>query len=233
MGRAKMAHAGALSRFVPYLPPMPALQFDRYADGSRSVVWDSTESPEELSAALPAAWRGRLPPHPARRRETLGARRALLALDERLEDRQLAKDTFGKPYLLGDQTQHFSLSHSHGHAAALLADAPCGVDLQLRVEKITRLRSKFERADERAYVSAQADEVAALHILWGAKESLYKLWGRRQIDWHEHLIVGPFDASAGLGTFGGEVRFGAERMGARLFWRWLDRFCLVVAIHEP
>ena len=206
---------------------MPALRFDRLADDVRSVVWASTESEAALAAALPEAWRARLPRHPARRCETLGARRALLALAPELADGTLDKDAYGKPYLRGGPPLHFSLSHSHGHAAALVSGVACGVDLQRRVPKITRLRSKFERPDERASVERQPSEVDALHVLWGAKEALYKLYGRRGLDWHEDMVVAPFDLTPGGGAFRGEIRKGGEVIHARLAWRWQGEWCLV------
>jgi len=168
---------------------MPALRFERFAPDVRAVVWEGEESPEALLSALPEAWRGRLPTHETRIKETLSARRALLALAPEAAAAGFEKDEYGKPHLKGEKGLHFSLTHSHGHAAAIVSKAVCGIDLQRRVDKIIRLRSKFERPDERAFIERQPDEVGALHVLWGAKESLFKLWGKRVIDWHEHLIV--------------------------------------------
>ena len=209
---------------------MPVLRDDRFAPDVHCVVWESTETAGALAAALPPGWRDVAPARPARQRETLGARRALLHAEPTLAARTLGKDAFGKPYLLGEPPRHFSLSHSHGHAAALLADVPCGVDLQRRDEKIVRLRTKFERADERAFVRAQPDEAAALHVLWGAKESLYKLWGRRGIDWTADMIVAPFGTEGtDGGDFTGEVRKDGQVVAARLAWRWVGAYCLVAA----
>ena len=216
------------------LRAMPVLCHHRFAPGVSCAVWEGTETADELAAGLPAPWRALQPASPERQRETLGARRALLSLDAALATRTLGRDGYGKPYFTGEPPRPFSLSHSHGHAAALLADVPCGVDLQRRDEKIARLRSKFERADERAFVGAHADEVAALHVLWGAKESLYKLWGRRGIDWTADMIVAPF-ATAGIGggDFAGEVRKGGEVVAAQLAWRWVGAYCLVGAWRVP
>ena len=208
---------------------MPALRHETFAPRVHCVVWESTETAEALAAELPEGWRAVAPARPARQRETLGARRALLHAEPALATRALGKDAYGKPFLRGAPARHFSLSHSHGHAAALLADVPCGVDLQRRDEKITRLRTKFERDDERAFVEVQQDEVAALHVLWGAKESLYKLWGRRGIDWTADMIVAPFALDGDGGAFGGEVRRGREVVTARLAWRWVGAYCLVGA----
>lgn len=211
---------------------MPAQEFIRFDEHTRAVVWAATETAEALLAALPPAWRTPLPPHPARALETLSARRALLALDDSLAADSLEKDAYGKPFVARPSTAAFSLSHSHGHAAALTSATACGIDLQLRVEKIVRLRRRFERPDERAFVERQPSEVDALHVLWGAKEALYKLWGRRRLDWREHLSVEPFELLPGGGTFRGRIAFGGEVLHARCYWRWVGELCLVAAVHE-
>ena len=217
---------------APYPVRVPALLSERFAADARASVWACTESPDALGEALPPAWRHPQPPHEARRRETLGARRALLELDPSLAALTLCRDPAGKPSLRERPDLHCSLSHSHGHAAALLSRRACGVDLQLRVPKILGLRSKFERADERAFVEAADDEVAALHVVFGAKEALYKLWGARGIDWRDHLVVHPFapHSPTRAGATTGEVRRGGHALLADLYWRWVGDFCLVVAL---
>jgi len=211
---------------------MPALRFERFASEVRAIVWEAKESTQELLSALPETWRGRLPSHDDRIKETLSSRRALLALAPEAAAAGFEKDEFGKPHLKGESALHFSLTHSHGHAAALVSTRPCGVDLQLRVDKIIKLRSKFERPDERAFISRQPDEIGALHVLWGAKESLFKLWGKRVIDWHRHLVVFEFEHAPAGGHFRGEIRKGVEVIPAQLWFRWVGEYCLVAAIAD-
>ena len=213
---------------------MPELRRERFAvAGGREAavsVWRGDDRGDGLLGELPAAWRDGLPAHPTRRAETLAARRALLALRPDAAGERLRKDGYGKPHL--PDGDHLSLTHSHGHAAALVAPHACGVDLQLRVAKIARLRSKFERPDERAFVAAASDEVGALHVLWGAKESLYKLWGRRAVDWHADLVVAPFAYRARGGGFAAEVRKGGRVISAAMRYWWVGEFCLVTAVQS-
>lgn len=208
---------------------MPLIYHQQHDDYTQVGVWRGTESTLELQQTLPAQWIKRLPQHPQRQRETLSARNALRTLMPKSAAPVFAKDAAGKPYLVHLADTHFSLTHSNAAGAAVLSNRPCGIDLQVRVEKILRLRSKFERPDEREVVAAQADEVAALHILWGAKESLFKLWGRRLIDWREHLLVDAFDAEANSGSFTGRVVKPEAVLHADLHYVWLDDSCLVTA----
>ncbi len=212
---------------------MPPLRYDRLGDAARALVWAGSESSEILAGGLPPTWAHHLPRHEQRARETLAARRALLALEPGLERLALRKSPEGKPFVNARPTVHFSLSHSHGQGAALVSPRTCGVDLQLRVEKIGRLRSRFERADEGAFVREQADELGALHVLWGAKESLYKLWGLRGVDWVEHLRVERFEHTAAGGTFTARVVVAQRQILADGYYRWVGDFCLVATVARP
>ena len=210
---------------------VPELLRDSLLDGTGEVlVWAGTEPSAQLLEALPPQWRTPLPRHPDRRRETLAARRALRELIGRRAPGEIVKDTAGKPHLTTHPDLHVSITHSRGWGGALLARVPCGVDLQQRADKILRLRSKFERRGERAFVEAQTDEIAALHVLWGVKEALFKLWGEGGIDWHRHLVVHPFRYDAAGGECRGEIRIPGRRIGARCAYRWVGGQCLVCAI---
>lgn len=79
-----------------------------------------------------------------------------------------------------DEGWHFSLSHCEGAVALLVADAPCGVD----VERIRRARTlavarRYFSADEAAWLEAlPADEQdSAFFRLWTLKEAAVKALG--------------------------------------------------------
>lgn len=103
----------------------------------------------------------------------------------------LVKDEHGKPHLHGTPL-HLSFSHSHEWAAVIVAEVPVGIDIQVFVPKIGRLAPKFMRQEESA--SLQPDtHLEHLHFYWCAKEALYKSYGRRELEWREHILVEPFD----------------------------------------
>lgn len=100
------------------------------------------------------------------------------------------KDAFGKPYIEGNPF-HLSFSHSHELAAVILSDGPTGIDVQSFVPKIERLAQKFMRIEELASLEAET-RLPHLHVYWGAKEALYKAYGRKQLDFRQHILVVPF-----------------------------------------
>ena len=125
------------------------------------------------------------------------------------EDRvPVLKDEFGKPHIWGTSF-HLSFSHSHELAAVILANAPTGIDIQKLVPKIGVLAHKFMRPEELDSLKPET-RLPHLHFYWGAKESLYKAHGRRQLDFREHIFIQPFDYQPIVTTPGGIEKDGEE-----------------------
>jgi phosphopantetheinyl transferase len=132
---------------------------------------------------------------PIRRLEWLAGRWLLHRLTGATERLTLGKNPYAKPFFLDYPDQHCSLSHSQGTVAALLSERPCGCDIQVLVEKMTRLAPKFMRPEEFEFVRQypQDQQLALLHVFWTAKEALYKAHGLKELDFRAHLRVEPFD----------------------------------------
>ena len=175
-------------------------------DGGQLGIW-KIEEPErffterlvlaEVEQAELAPLRGR------RRLEWLASRYLIhdLLSDEPEWDRiPLRKDGFGKPHLYGSPL-HLSFSHTHEWVAVIVSEVPVGIDIQVFVERIGRLKGKFMRAGELASL-VEKTELEHLHFYWGAKEALYKAYGRRELDWREHILVKPFDYQKVTASFG-------------------------------
>ena len=159
----------------------------------------TTES--DLLARAPA-WLAAesIPPaltHPQRRREWLAGRvlaaELLTTLDpDTAPDLRTATDEFGRPHLLtsaGARAGAVSLSHGGGHVAALVAlgaGRRAGLDLEPERAKTLALAPRFLHPDELAIVGEDSSRAA---LTWSLKETLYKLYGRRQLDFRRHLYL--------------------------------------------
>lgn len=108
----------------------------------------------------------------------------LLGSKERL---QMLKDEFGKPYI-PDSKLYISISHSHDMAAALISPVSCGVDIQFPVEKIRRLVPRFCSKKE-LDSTEKKHGFQTMHIIWGAKECIYKAHGRREVDYRKDIMI--------------------------------------------
>jgi phosphopantetheinyl transferase len=140
----------------------------------------------------------------------------------------LAKDAFSKPFFPENQHLACSLSHSHGIVGAFILNnqqttnnqqqITCGCDIQVLVPKMPRLAPKFLNLKESKFVqkhtaSAQYD---LFHVFWTAKESLYKAYGLKALDFRAHLRVEPFKWKENTGTAKGWVEKEDFRQAYRL-----------------
>lgn len=135
-----------------------------------------------------------------RRKEFLAARILLHHMSGRSERGELYKDVAGKPHLR-DSVFHVSISHTVDYSAAIAHPNPCGVDVQRIVPGIRRLEGKFVGRGEKLQLTPEF-ELLQLHLIWSAKEAMYKAFGRRQLDFREHLFVdfGVFSAKTCTGN---------------------------------
>lgn len=159
-----------------------------------------------------------------RRLEWLAGRRLLHLLTGAEARLPLGKNAFAKPFFLHRPELHCSLSHSHGIVGAMLAEEVCGCDLQVLVEKMPRLASKFLHNEEDLFLHTfpQAVQFDLMHIFWTAKESLYKAYGLKELDFREHLRIEPFEWSGHSAETTGWVQKDHFRQSYRLYFEKAD-----------
>lgn len=139
-----------------------------------------------------------------RRMEWLAVRQLVSALIPGKERSILVKDEYGKPHLHNSPLQ-VSISHSHQLAAAMVGEKVLGIDIQQIVEKIGRLAPRFLSPREMAFIHPAEHRIAQLHVCWCAKEALYKAYGKREVDFCEHLLLDAFEYQTEGGSFQGRV----------------------------
>ena len=136
------------------------------------------------------------------------------------------KDDFGKPFLAG--SGHFiSLSHSNDWIAAAASLKPIGVDIQLIVGKISRIAPKFASKEELDFVEG-SDYILGLHYLWGIKESIYKAYGKGNLEFKRNIKVSPFDVGPQIITTA-LLDFGNEQFNYNIQAKLIDNYVLVLA----
>jgi 4'-phosphopantetheinyl transferase len=146
-------------------------------------------------------------------------------LDERCT---LIYDDKGKPHLAKDP-RHISLSHSHDKLAIIVNEnEPTGIDIELIRNKVLRIRHKFLSAPE---LAETADDVEKLLVYWAAKETLYKIYGLKEVDFIANLFVKPFNKH-NLGTIIGEINLPNLKKTFELNYQSIDNYILVYALSE-
>jgi 4'-phosphopantetheinyl transferase len=210
---------------------MPLILYEAIQPEGELGVWRIEETEDwfrerlELAAAEEAqlsAIKGR------RRTEWLAARQLVHDMSGREERGVFIKDEFGKPRLEGT-SWHISISHSHNLAAAIAAPRSVGIDVQFLVTKIERLAHKFMRPEEMA--SLHPDKrLEHLHVYWGAKEALYKTYGRRELDFCTNILVDPFSFDLRRGSARARIVKEDFQADFQLRYRQLGDYILVYAV---
>ncbi|EZH74869.1 4-phosphopantetheinyl transferase [Aquimarina atlantica] len=106
-------------------------------------------------------------------------------------DHDLYYDEFGKPHL--KDGKQISITHSYEYAGVIISDKLVGIDIEKQREKIHRIAHKFVNDFENDALGKQnLDKTRALTIIWGAKESLYKLYATAGLSFEQHIYISPF-----------------------------------------
>jgi phosphopantetheinyl transferase len=164
---------------------------------------------------------------PRKRSEWLASRELLFKIAGLPERVQCLYDDFGKPYLKGIK-KHISISHSELWCAAMISERPCGVDVQVYSDTVRRISERFLTPEDVAEVQKVENPIHALHLFWGAKECLYKAYGKRKLGFKEHIFISSLDYEIGQGL--GEIRYEGIHLSYDIYFRFLPEvawvFCM-------
>lgn len=134
----------------------------------------------------------------SRRRLEILATRCLLK--EMLDGEQIVSyDEYGAPSLTGSG-QYVSISHTDGYVAVIIAGKPVGIDIERRGRRVERVRSKFMQVSEDALVAETPDPVLSMHLIWSAKEAVFKFLGQQYFDLQNLTCVTSIDFMRGVMT---------------------------------
>jgi 4'-phosphopantetheinyl transferase EntD len=145
------------------------------------------------------------------------------------DDHDLYYDEFGKPHL--KDGLHISITHSHEFSAIILTDENTGIDMELRRAKIALLADKFCEY-ELDYLNPDdiEDYVRRLTVIWGIKESIFKIRNEQGISFKDHIKVLKF----GMGDT--ECRawlhFGEIIKDYNVYFEELENYTLVYAFEN-
>ena len=159
--------------------------------------------------------------------EWLGSRYLLHLMSGRTKRGIFSKDIHGKPHLV-DSNYHVSISHSRNLVAVIASKYLIGVDIQHFVSKIYRIKHKFVNENEMETIP-EAKSFEALHVIWGAKESLYKAYGKRSLDFKKNILITNLDLTHNHGEFQGQVIKGDYNKNFIIRFTLFENFTIVYA----
>ncbi|PQJ80205.1 4'-phosphopantetheinyl transferase family protein [Polaribacter porphyrae] len=122
-------------------------------------------------------------------------------------DFDLIYDEFGKPHL--EDGKFISITHSFTFTAIIISDdLPVGIDIEKQREKILKIAHKFTPIQEYNTIANVDAKISKLTIVWAAKESLYKIYGKKKLLFLHHIYINDFRFADKKTT--GEIRFNGE-----------------------
>ena len=106
-------------------------------------------------------------------------------------DNDLYYDANGKPHL--NDGNYISITHSFEFSAIIVSEKIVGIDIEKQRDKIGVIARKFIDY-EHLYLQPNSNTyIKQLTVIWGVKESLYKLFETPGLSFKKHTLVLPFD----------------------------------------
>ena len=142
----------------------------------------------------------------------------------------LVKDSFGKPFL-SQSDYHISVSHSGDYTTAIIAPCLVGIDIQYITPKLERVAARVMN-DVKLKKLSKSNPLEHLHVYWGAKEALYKAYGKRELDFRNHIPIDAFDYENTEGSIKGSVAKGDFHKDFDIYFKKIENYILVYAIEK-
>lgn len=163
---------------------MPLVFEQQISSAKKIAVWQITEPINfylsRISAPLDSTIKSK------RYLEKIGCSFLLNYLLGENTDQYLLNDEYGKPYL-SNQSTSISFSHTKDLIACYidLDGANIGVDIEYFREQLPKLSTKFLHPED----SSPFDNEWHYLFIWSAKEVLYKMWGKKNLDFSKDLKI--------------------------------------------
>ena len=143
-----------------------------------------------------------------------------------LTDADLIYDEFGKPHL--NNNRFISITHSFNFTAIVYStETEVGIDIEKQRDKILKIAHKFTPIEEYKTIANHDALISKLTIVWGAKESLYKIYGKKKLLFLHHIYVADFKFEEAKTT--GEIRFDGETTSYAVEFLEFEGFTCVFA----
>ena len=172
---------------------MPLYKTIRVNDFTKVLIWKIEESLADLTKGIELTEQSK---------KRVDAMKSILHQQGFMSIRQLLKqagyvdtdvfyDEFGKPHL--KDKNYLSISHSFTFTAIIISEKkPVGIDVEKQRDKIVKIAHKFTPIEEYNTIANHEALVSKLTIVWGAKESLYKIYGKKKLQFIHHIYIEDF-----------------------------------------
>ncbi len=176
---------------------MPLIDQILISENNLIAIWHITESTEDLKLQLTEQY------SEAEKETRINGANAMHWLASRCliqevfrgNKLRLEKDNNNHPTLYVNNVKwHISITHAADKAGIYISkNKQIGIDLELVDARILRVSPKFMNEKELEF-AGNPNQVAEMTLIWSAKESLYKLYNKKELDFKNHLVIEPFNS---------------------------------------
>ncbi len=190
------------------------------------ALWRITETEAELTELL--NYKEEIPAGISNQQKRLEWVAGRLLTQTLLENFDLAyngltKDEFGKPFAT-DLDVHLSLSHSYPFVAVVVDRRYIvGIDLEQPKEKLLRVAPRILSEEE---LGNAGDNLIKHCIYWCSKETLIKIYGKKDLTLSRDLLIEPFEVSI-EGNIVGRIIVNEVETVIPLYYKVFSQFVVV------
>lgn len=186
---------------------MPVVKIKQINEDTKILIWYIREDSQFFESHLrelygqPYPW---LAMADKRKREFLATRYLIqLGLPPGQSVAHLTKNENGSPRL-SETPYCFGISHTSEYVSCVISTHQAGCDIERFQERILRLSDRFMTPSDQIWANDD-HRLAKTHLIWGIKESAFKTWGRKRIDWKRHIRIDPIEWDPDKGHFTGTI----------------------------
>ncbi|MFK7811161.1 MAG: 4'-phosphopantetheinyl transferase superfamily protein [Maribacter sp.] len=192
-------------------------------------IWKIEESEKDLATGI------ELTPHCKNRMSGMKSemhRRGFLSIRHLMAeagyvDADLFYDEVGKPHL--KDGKHISITHSNQFTGIIVSEKEeVGIDIEMQRDKILRIAHKFTPIEEYRTIANSEALIRKLTVVWGCKESLYKIYAEPGLSFINHIIIQDF--SLNQNSTIGEVLYKGKSTNFDIQFLEFEGFTCVYAI---
>lgn len=143
-------------------------------------------------------------------------------------DADLFYDDTGKPHL--KDGNRISITHSNHFTGIIISSAKeVGIDIEMQRDKILRIAHKFTPIEEYSTIANTEALVRKLTIVWGCKESLYKIYAEPGLSFLHHINIADFSLTDMRTT--GEILYKGKSTSYEIMFMEFEGFTGVYALN--
>jgi phosphopantetheinyl transferase (holo-ACP synthase) len=139
--------------------------------------------------------------NPSRKSEWIASRLLTYELINKVIE--IKYDNNRKPFFV-NHPYKISISHTRGMVSVIVSKNDAGIDIELISDRVLKIEDRFLSPVEKENISTK-ERLLPVLINWSAKETIYKIYGKKGVDFKQNIFIEP--VLPGLeGHFNGELR---------------------------